>query len=156
MALIVTPSRKSADMVCAILLIAAAGGLYIAAGHYSPASAAFPRVLSLLLACCGALLVLRASTQPAASCAPLWQRPARVMMGFLLVFGYIVAIDHSGYIAASLLFGVGLPTLCGYRQWRVTLPVIIGALCFIIIVFRWLLERPLPQGLAETLLERIR
>lgn len=153
MALSASLTHRRADVVFATVLILAAGTLYREAGHFSNTGAAFPRVLTVLLALCALVVIVREIKFPAGAERPLFAQPVRVVMGFLLMFAYITAMDAIGYVLASVIFGLGIPWLFGYRHWRLSLPVVLGTLCFILVVFRLLLERPLPSGAIAALLE---
>lgn len=141
--------RRPAEIGFAALLVAAAGAAYAAAGSYPGAAGLWPRVLSVALAALSVGVILRALARgPAAAEAPgLFDHPGRALLGFATLGAYVLGIDWLGYTLASLVFGIGLPLLLGYRDWRLLLPVVIGTLAFILLVFRFLLERPLPPDL---------
>ncbi|GAA3907158.1 hypothetical protein GCM10022405_35480 [Gibbsiella dentisursi] len=156
MALSFNPRKAWVELLFAILWVALAIWLYVEAGHFSAASATFPRALAVLLGICGVVLSVKSFLAlrrlPAAQAARLFQAPGRVLMGFVLVLLYLLLMDWVGYIAASLLFGLVLPLLAGYRDWKQLLWVIGGTIVFIWLVFNVLLERPLPQGIVESFL----
>ncbi|MGI8465735.1 tripartite tricarboxylate transporter TctB family protein [Pectobacterium punjabense] len=158
MALTLNPTRHHTELVFAALWVVIASGMFIEAGKYSSASAAFPRALAVLLAVSGLALIIKACWQrpkEEGATSRLLHAPLRVIMGFVMVTAYILLTNHVGYIAASLLFGITLPLLAGYRQWWRILATVVGTLLFIIVVFRILLARQLPDGMFEVWLENI-
>lgn|GEM_PF-4781596 len=46
-----------------------------------------------------------------------------------------------------VMHGVGLPMLLGYRKLPLLVPVVLGVIAFIYVVFGVLLERPFPPDL---------
>ncbi|MCW2483579.1 hypothetical protein, partial [Candidatus Symbiopectobacterium sp. NZEC135] len=88
MALSASLTHRRADVVFATVLILAAGTLYREAGHFSGTGAAFPRVLTVLLALCALAVIVREIKFPAGDERPLFAQPVRVVMGFLLMFAY--------------------------------------------------------------------
>ncbi|MCG8710258.1 tripartite tricarboxylate transporter TctB family protein [Brenneria sp. 4F2] len=157
MALKSHPSRRHAELFFAVLWLAVAAGMYRAAGEYSHSSAIFPRALAILLALGSLALIVRLyrrHKRQQHDQTPLLHAPVRAAVGFSMVVAYILLMNTLGYIAASLLFGIALPLLAGYRRIGQVMACIAGALLLIVVVFRILLERPLPPGIFETLLER--
>ncbi len=154
MAVSLNPKRAQVELLFAILWVALAVWLYVEAGNFTESSATFPRALAVLLGGCGLALtaktVVKLRQQQAELQQPLFHAPGRVLMGFVLVFAYLLLMSNIGYIAASLLFGLLLPLLAGYRRWKQTLLVTGGTLVFIWLVFSVLLDRPLPQGIIES------
>jgi putative tricarboxylic transport membrane protein len=52
-------------------------------------------------------------------------------------------------------FAIGLPFVLGYREWHLLVPVVLGTLAVILLIFRVILERPLPPDLLNFLLEAL-
>ncbi|MEE3662093.1 tripartite tricarboxylate transporter TctB family protein [Brenneria sp. g21c3] len=157
MALKLNPSRWHTEFFFALLWIAIAAGIYVGAAAYSPSSAIFPRALAMLLALGGlaqTIRLYRRRTHENGAPRRLLDAPLRVAIGFLMVAAYILLMNAIGYIAASLLFGVTLPLLAGYRRLWPIFASVTGSLLLIVTVFRILLDRPLPPGIVESLLER--
>jgi hypothetical protein len=155
-AVTLNPSRRHAEMGFATVLIAVATWAYLEANDYPAQSAGYPKVLAVLLGL-GAI-ILAARTWFAASAEDprrLFDHPGRFVLGFGLIFLYIVGIDQFGYIIPSLVLGIGLPALLGYRNWKLSVPVTVGTLIFIYIVFKLMLERPLPPDLLDGVLGAI-
>lgn len=70
----------------------------------------------------------------------------RLLMGFLLLWGYIFAMTRIGFVPSTLLFSLAFLGFVGERRplVLVTIPVtIVGAILF---VFTRLLVVPLPRG----------
>ncbi|MCO4312411.1 tripartite tricarboxylate transporter TctB family protein [Pectobacterium versatile] len=158
MALTLNPTRHHTELIFAALWVVIASGMFIEAGKYTSTSAAFPRALAVLLAVSGLTLIIKACwhrPKEEGTLIRLLHAPLRVIMGFAMVTAYILLTNHVGYIAASLLFGITLPLLAGYRQWWRILATVGATIVFIIVVFRILLARQLPEGVFEMWLENI-
>ena len=137
------PSRKQAEIGFAAALIGAAAWVYVEAGNFPDQSAGYPRVLAVMLGVCALIIIVRSMVWPVVG-DRLMQHPLRCFGGFVAVFLYIVGIDLFGYILPSIVFSISVPVLLGYRHWKVTIPVVLGMVTFIFVVFKIILERPLP------------
>ncbi|GGE32427.1 hypothetical protein GCM10007276_07130 [Agaricicola taiwanensis] len=156
MAVNLNPSRRHAEVGFAALLLGAAVWAYVEAGNYAGQSGGYPRVLAILLGL--SAIILAARTLMGASApddARLFDHPGRFVVGLGMIFLYVVAIDVVGYILPSLIFGIGVPMLLGYRHLQLLLPVVIGILVFIYLVFKVMLERPLPPDVLDGVLRAI-
>lgn len=154
MALSSNPSRKQAEIGFALVLLVAAVWAWVEAGNYPGPSATYPRALAVMLGIGALAVILRAGLAfPAGDTRRLLDHPGRFVLGFGVILAYIVAIGSIGYILPSFVLGVGLPVLLGYRNLRLVLPVVTGTLLFIFVVFKVLLERPLPPDVLDPLLE---
>lgn len=150
MALNINPSRKQAEIGFAAILLGVAVYVFAEAGSFPSQSAGYPRVLAVMLGICSTIVIIRTLLQ-----SPQGQRlmdhPRRCLGAFVLIFFYILGIDWLGYILPSIVFSISIPVLLGYRQWKVILPVVFGMVVFILIVFKVLLERPLPPDILDFL-----
>lgn len=153
MALNINPTRRSAEMGFAVALLAAAVGAFLLAEGYPDASGAYPRTLSVLLGIGAALVMLRTARSTTSDRTRLFDNAPRFVLGFVALAVYIVAIDLLGYILPSFVFGVGLPMLLGYRNLRLLVPVVLGVIAFVLLVFVAALERPLPPDVLDPILE---
>lgn len=152
------PSSRQADLGFAVLLIGAAIGAFAKAGGYPGASGAYPKVLAVLLAIGGALVALRSLRQGARADdgTRLFLHPGRFVLGVAALVAYVIGIDLLGYLLPSLILGVTVPLLLGYRNLPLILSVTLGTIVFIVIVFFILLARPLPPDVLDPLLEVLR
>jgi hypothetical protein len=149
-------TRRQAEITIAAALIAAASAIFIEAGKFPPDSAGYPRTLAVLLGIGALLIIIREVMRPSESGAqPFFDHPIRFVVGFGFLLAYIVMIDLFGYLLPSVAFAVGLPYVLGYREWRLLIPVVLGTLAVILLVFRVILERPLPPDLLNFLLEAL-
>jgi predicted neutral ceramidase superfamily lipid hydrolase len=155
-ALSFNPTRKQAEIGFATALIAVAAWGFVEAGAYPMQSAGYPRVLCVVLAVTSALVILRAVFQPRNETGQkLLDHPGRFLLGFATLLIYVVAIDFFGYVLPSLLVGIGLPVLLGYRNLRLVVPVVVSTIVVILLVFAGILERPLPPDILDFLLEAV-
>lgn len=153
MAVSTNPSRRHAEVGFAAVLIAVAGWAYVTGLSYPDQSGAYPRVLAVLLGIGAIIMVARTLLRaPEVDEPRLLDHPGRFVLGFGMIFLYIVAIDLIGYIVPSIAFAVTVPVLLGYRNWKLMLPVVFGTIVFIYLVFVVMLERPLPPDILDPLL----
>jgi hypothetical protein len=135
----------------------AAFGAYRAAADYPGLSGSYPRTLSVLLGIGAALVILRAALRPGAMAGvSFFIHPPRAALGFAALAAYVGAISLVGYLIPSVILGVTLPLLLGYRKPRLVVPVTLGTILFIVLVFFVILERPLPPDLLQPVLEMLR
>jgi hypothetical protein len=153
-ALSFNPTYRQAEIGFAAALACAAAWTFMEAGNYPSQSAGYPRFLSVVLGCVSLLVILRALL--ARSTAPekrFLDHGGRFLLGFAALFIYVVAVDLLGYVVPSLVFGMGLPMLLGYTNLRLIVPVVVGTILMILIVFAHILERPLPPDVLDPFLE---
>ncbi|WP_137131152.1 tripartite tricarboxylate transporter TctB family protein [Rhizobium sp. FY34] len=156
MALSFNPTRKQSEIGFAAALMAVATWGFVEAGAYPTQSAGYPRVLCIMLAGASALVILRAAlAQPDDTSQRLLDHPGRFLLGFTTLLTYIVAVDLLGYVVPSLVVGIGLPVLLGYKNLRLVVPVVACSIAVILLVFAGLLERPLPPDILDFLLESV-
>ena len=149
-------TRRQAEITIAAALIAAASAIFIEAGKFPAESAGYPRTLAVMLGIGALMIIIREVLRPGESGAkPFFDHPIRFVVGFGFLFAYVVMIDLLGYLLPSVIFAVGLPFVLGYRNWRLLIPVVLGTLTVILLVFRVILERPLPPDLLNFMLEAL-
>jgi putative tricarboxylic transport membrane protein len=149
-------TRRQAEITFAAALIAAASAIFIEAGKFPPDSAGYPRSLAVLLGIGALLVIAREVRRPRESgVQPFFDHPIRFVAGSGFLVAYFVMIDFFGYLLPSVVFAIGLPFVLGYREWRLLVPVVLGTLAVILLIFRVILERPLPPDLLNFLLEAL-
>ncbi|QRM35154.1 tripartite tricarboxylate transporter TctB family protein [Microvirga sp. VF16] len=150
-------SQRQGDIGFAAVLLAVAGWCFFESGNFPGASGTYPRVLSIMLAVGAALVILRALGRPAAADEPrLFIHPGRFLLAVAAMIAYVGAVAVVGYILPSIALGLGLPLLLGYRGFSLTVPVTLGTLAFIVLVFFVILARPLPADVLDSFLELLR
>jgi len=150
------------DTAIGVGLLAFCGLLYWQAGLVSvppfiPIGPSFyPRVVLVLLAALTVWLIVEDTlkgrapakkTKKPVGPAPDYQR---VIVGFLVFLGYVVALDLLGYIASTFLFVLGLSWGVGPRELREMpklLAVAAGTALVTYLVFEKYLYVFLPRGL---------
>lgn len=156
MALIIV-SRRHAELGFAAALVAVAGFLFHQAADYPGVTGSYPRTLSVLLGIGGALMVVRTLLQRRTEDdEPLFERPGRIYLGAGVLLLYIVAVSWIGYLIPSLILGVALPYILGYRNLRHSALIVTATLAFIVMVFVVALQRPIPRDLLDPLLAVLR
>lgn len=111
-----------------------------------PGPGFWPMAIAASMAVLGAALLARpdpAGSAPAEG-ASRWSRFA-IAMG-TLVF-YVAALEPLGYLAATFVLLVVQLRWVEQRSWRVGLPISALAAVISFVVFRALLNVPLPQGM---------
>lgn len=157
MALNSNPTARQADLGFAFALIAVAAWSFLEAGSYPGSSGTYPRVLSILLALAAAGVVLRRMMQAETKEEPhLFLNASRFALGLGVLVAYIVAINLMGFILPSLIVGISLPLVLGYRNLPLASAVTLGTICFIVAVFFVILGRPLPPDVLNPVLEALR
>lgn len=135
----------------ALLLVgigAAIMALGIGFGNFtSPGPGFFPFCLAVLLVVIAGLYLgrLRGDGNTAAAFWPAgcWRRPF-LAMG--LMFGYTLLLENLGFCTATLLFFAGWLRIVERQSWRTVVWVAVGGSVSAYLVFTFLLEVPLPQG----------
>lgn len=142
-------------LAACLILMWQTGGMvsaYSASELFGPAF--FPRAILGALIAVSALQILHAARRhgaaapdPAAGVAPGRPDLGGFAIALALAAGYVVAMQHVGFLPATLAFQSALFVLVfGMRSVRgvVLLPALLTGLYFVI--FLRLLELPLPQG----------
>jgi uncharacterized membrane protein len=73
-----------------------------------------------------------------------WKKERKVLMIFLMLVVYIVALQYIGFIVGSILFGVAMMYVLGVRTWWFYL-IFIGSVFLVYYVFHFLLYVHLPS-----------
>lgn len=157
MAVTAGPSRRTVEFVFAAALIAVAGAVFVLSADYPAESAAFPRVLAVLLALCAVLVAARQLRhRDEAGAQPFFLHLPRFLITLVALVAYVVAIDVTGYLLPSFALAVALPFVLGYRRLALTVPIAVGTLVLIVLVFNVALERPMPPDVLMHLWESVR
>lgn len=72
--------------------------------------------------------------------------PVALLIGFLLLFGYIWGMTRIGFVPATLLFSAAFLVFVGERRWYVITGFPVVLLGLMLYVFTRLLVVPLPRG----------
>jgi hypothetical protein len=145
------PTRKTAEIAFAAVLVAAAGWICFEAQAFPQQSGYYPQALGAMLAVSGLIMLIRTAMSHSDG-SRLMYHPGRCFTGFLIVFLYLFAVSYLGYIIPSIILSISVPALLGYRNWRILLPVALGTVFSIYIIFGVLLERPMPPDILLGLL----
>lgn len=157
MAVTAGPSRRIVEIVFAAALIAVAGAVFVLSADYPAGSAAFPRVLAALLALCAVVVTVRQLRHGAeADGQPFFVHLPRFLLAVVILMAYVAAIGVAGYLLPSFALAVGLPFVLGYRRLALTVPLALGTLAAIVLIFNVVLERPLPPDVLMHLWETVR
>src|SRR5690606_10950957 len=96
------PSRRTVEFVFAAALIAIAGAVFVLSADCPAESAAFPRVLAVLLALCAVLVAARQLRhRDEAGAQPFFLHLPRFLIPLVALVAYVVAIDVTGYLLPS-------------------------------------------------------
>lgn len=151
------PSWRQGEIFFAIVLFVVAVMAFLATAHYPGMSGNYPRTLSVMLGIGAALVFVRAILRPGATAGvEFFIHLPRALLGFVALAIYIGAISVVGYLIPSLVLGIVLPLLLGYRNLWLAALVTLGTILFIVLVFFVVLERPLPPDLLQPVLEALR
>jgi hypothetical protein len=154
---LINPSQRQGDIGFAAVLVAVAGWCFFESRSFPGTSGTYPRVLSIMLAVGAALVILRSIKRPRVADEPrLFIHSGRFLFAVVVMVAYVGAIAVVGYILPSIVLGIGLPLLLGYRGFSLTVPVTLGTLAFIVLVFFVILGRPLPADVLDSFLELLR
>ncbi|MDR7304412.1 tripartite tricarboxylate transporter TctB family protein [Haloactinomyces albus] len=148
--------QRTGDMVIAGLLLVLAVTMYVitlgfpAPGQSAdPGTAAFPRLIAILLAVLSVILLVRPAR---VSLLPPKHELARVAGVLVLAVAYAWLFKPLGFILATVLFMVGALLLAGVRRpLRLTLGAV-GVAAAMYFLFSVLLEVYLPEGIIEGVL----
>jgi len=120
-------------------------------GNFEPGIRFLPFWLGVLLAILSALLMVSGWRKSAEGAARrLWPSRQAVIAIVLLVAGlaaYIAVLETLGFLIATLLFNAFLMAVVMRAPRNMTLAVAVGASLAIYVIFRILLEVPLPKNM---------
>ena len=147
------------------LLVAAVFGIFAAAflaqtWSYNPTAALFPRIVSAAVVLLvvylifGRLLATRlkepqpkgpqpASGDSSSAAAPVLNWPVAVVS----FVAYFLLIYLAGFGIATLLYGLAMPYLMGYRNRPVTIAFALSLSLVLVVGFGQLFSVPLPEGI---------
>jgi putative tricarboxylic transport membrane protein len=113
----------------------------------SPGPALFPRIMSVLLALIGGIIIYK-STRPHEKRTLRYERAAVIKSGLMLVAiaGYILLAHRLGFMITAGLFMLGLMLMLGVRV-RTALPTAVLVVLITFVVFEKVLRVPLPPGI---------
>ncbi len=147
------------DRILGLVALLMAGAMAVAAwGYAAPVEyepvgpRAFPLVLALLMALCGAWLMARPGAE--ALKGPRFARGAqlnRIMLCAATVVVYALLFQTLGFIIATALMGVPVGRFFG-GSWRQSAMAGIGLGIALFVLFDRLLDVVLPQGLLKPLM----
>jgi len=135
-----------------VLLVVGLYGLFsslrLPMGKWSePGAAAFPLIVSALLALSGAVIYARARAGAAVDWRGLLRQQWAPLQIVVLTGGFILALEALGYLLTASLYGFAL--LFWVSRYRLWVALGTGALIGIgsWYIFGRLFETPLPQGI---------
>ena len=114
--------RHPKDFYAGLLFIAFGVAAILIGSNYALGTAArmgpgyFPRILGILLLVLGAVLVLRALRIQGAAVARFKWRPTLVVLGSVVLFGYIV--EHAGLLLSTVVLIVGASAASHEFRWK--------------------------------------
>jgi putative tricarboxylic transport membrane protein len=145
----------SADRLWGVVILIL-GGVYFFEGIRIPEAAigdplgprTFPMILGVLMAACGAYLVVRPAARGA---QPVLARSSflRVLLLCALLLLYAITLPSLGYILATSLFLLGATLIMGERSFARGLAISAAFSGGIFLLFTRVLTIPLPLGLLK-------
>ena len=149
---------KKADKIIGLIMLIFAGLVIEESlrmpqegGNFEPGIRFLPFWLGVLMAILSALLVGSAGRKPAEGDAKrLWPDRQAAMSIVLLVAGlavYIAFLETLGFLVATLLFNAFLMAVVMKAPRNTTIAVAVGSSLAIYVIFRVLLEVPLPKNM---------
>ena len=114
--------RHPKDFYAGLLFIAFGMAAIAIGSNYALGTAArmgpgyFPRILGILLVVLGAVLLLRAVRIQGAQVPRFKWRPTLVVLGSVVVFGYIV--EHAGLLISTVILIVGASAASHEFRWK--------------------------------------
>jgi len=134
------------------------GGVYLFEGIRIPPAAigdplgprTFPTILGVLMAACGAYLMVRPG---AGGAEPALARRSflQILILFSLLILYAVCLPWLGYLPATFLFVAGVAGIMGERSFTQSLAISAAFSSGLFFLFTRVLTIPLPLGLLKTL-----
>jgi Tripartite tricarboxylate transporter TctB family len=141
----------NADRVCGIVATSIAIFLYLNARDLpfgtvsAPDSGFFPKILSVLLAVLGLVMVLRPTTGEHQH-ETFTRRSWAVPLGAVVLFAYAALLNRVGFVLSTILILFFLMTGFGRLRWTVALAASASAVIICYLGFTEL-GVPLPQGI---------
>lgn len=76
-----------------------------------------------------------------------WKELKYPTIGAGIILAYIIGVCLIGFFPASVVFMIAMPYWLGYRKFHVTIPVMVGVLAFVYVLFVMVLNTKLPAGI---------
>jgi hypothetical protein len=135
------------DTIAGAIVLAFGATVFIAAGHYAPAAALFPRAVAGLMMLAATILILRdlAGRSPRLDLGIGKAAALRIGMVVMLSLIYVAGVASIGFVTASVIFIPVTAFLLGVRNvLEVTLATVIfvGGIAYL---FRHVFGIPLPR-----------
>ena len=114
--------RHPKDFYAGLLFIAFGVAAIVIGSNYALGTAArmgpgyFPRILGILLVTLGAILALRATRLQGTPVAAFKWRPTLVVLGSVVLFGFIV--EHAGLLFSTIVLIVGASAASHEFRWK--------------------------------------
>jgi len=127
--------------------------------HLSLAPDFWPRIIAVVLALTGLLLVLNPGAA-AVHESPSHESPApsstvarvlRLGVVLAMLFGFYVLIPHLGMVVPGMAFIFALMGFAGERRWRLMAAVAVGVPLLLYVFFTQVAGVPIPLGVFESL-----
>lgn len=149
---------KKADKIIGLIILAFAGLVIVESmrmpqegGNFEPGIRFLPFWLGVIMAVLAALLTANAWRKPAEEAVRrLWPNRQALISIVLLLAGlaaYIALLETLGFLVDTLLFNAFLIGVVMRATWRMTLSVALGSSVALYVIFKVLLEVPLPKNL---------
>jgi hypothetical protein len=145
------------DRIASILLLCLAIGVFIASGNFRAESAAFPRMISIVMALASIMMFLRTLSfkknlpPPVASDPNIDNTFFRNIPNFFIsisvILAYLVTIRYLGYFTSTFIMIIAMVFLLGYRDYRMIAYSTAGFLIGVYVIFILIFNRPLPRGI---------
>lgn len=152
-------ARSLAEIGFAALLVATAVAVIATAASYPSESAAYPITIGAGIAALGLWIGLRELVRRQRgnpTPGSFAEHGPRLAIGVATLVAYFVAVSLLGFILPSLALCVLLPAAVGFRRWGLSAAVAIISVVFILLVFVYALERPIPPDILSPFLGRLR
>jgi hypothetical protein len=138
-------SQATAERIFLLCLMAASAALFYETFRYPSASRAYPAALLVLLFCCCAVALTRNLRRPGDSAASFFDHAPRFALALGLLVAYTALLEFVGYYTTSAAMIVLLPTLFGYRAWRVIGATAVLYLGFVWVIFNLVFQREMAR-----------
>ncbi len=152
-------ARSLAEIGFAALLVATAVAVIATAASYPTESAAYPIAIGAGIAALGLWIGLRELIKRRRgnpTPGGFAEHGPRLAIGIATLVAYFIAVSLLGFILPSLALCILLPAAVGFRHWGLSVAVAVISVVFILLVFVYALERPIPPDILSPFLGRLR